>query len=384
MNKCIVILLWLFLISIQLCAQPSIDKNWNTTPKFFDNFNPPRSAWNTTNWMDSLNDNKWKAHLSGTVTGESNRQVYQKENAIFSATDSTMRLRAEYAGGLLDTSDYTIPSIGMTKDPSAGPLYYKSGAICVGKQGMQTFLYGYFEIRCKLPVNQGAFPSFWLWRKSVQNSVVNYREIDIFEYAWPITSHIGNFGTPRYFEGQIYYYNGTEPANASSYTYGRYGHTILASDPDLTNWHTYGMEWSPRHVKWYFDNKLTGSYVGDSMPSLDMNLIINYAVDGWATPGPSFLPLTADFPNEMTIDYVKVSKLKCACSANAVIQNNTQLTAFDYKVYNNITIGGYGNDINIPANSENVFRADNTITINGNFSLPLGSSLELITHPCPE
>lgn len=79
-----------------------------------------------------------------------------------------------------------------------------------------------------------------------------------------------------------------------------------------------------------------------------------------------------------------MAKLKCACSTNMTIQNNTQLAAFDYKVYRTITIGGYGYDIDMPSNSNTVFRATNGITINGNFDLPLGSSLELNTHSCPE
>jgi len=377
MNKWNLLVTWGFLISIQLNAQPSIDQNWNTTPHFIDNFTPPRSNWENVNWMDVPNDNKWKAHLSGTVThGTFERQVYQKENAIFNS-DGTIRLRAEYAGGLIDTSAYSVPQ-GMTKNPNDGPLYYKSGALCVGLTGFQKFLYGYFEIKCKLPVNRGAFPAFWLW----DSSAGNYREIDIFEYSWPITERIGNFGSSRYFEGQIYYYNGARPSDDADLTYGRHGYAIPSSNTDLTNWHTYGMEWSPRRVLFYFDNNLVGSYIGDSIPSLSMNLVVNNAVDNYATPNG--VPLTTGYPNEMIIDYVKVNKLKCACSTNAAVQNNTQLSSFDYKVYNTITIGGYGNDINIPSNSCVSFRATNTITINGNFTLPLGSSLNLITHACPQ
>jgi beta-glucanase (GH16 family) len=369
MNKYLVLFLWMFLMNIQMNAQPSIDKNWDTTPFFVDYFNPTRSPWDVVNWMDKPYDNKWKAHLAGCVThGSGELMVYQKENAIFNS-DGTMRLRAEYTD-LLDTSDYTVPS-GLTKNVNDGPLYYKSGAISVG---MQKFLYGYFEMRCKLPVNRGAFPAFWLQDYTANN----YREIDIFEYSWWLTLQNGNFGSPRYFEGQIYYYNGAE---TPYHKYGGHSYTIPANEPDLTDWHIFGMEWSPRRVLWYFDNKLVGSYVGDSMPSQSMNLIINNAVNTDALIDN--VPLTTGFPNEMTIDYIKVSKLKKACTTDKTIQNNTQLTAYDYKVYKTLTIGGFGNDINIAANSNTVFRATNGITINGNFELPLGSSLELITQQCP-
>ena len=313
MNKYIILSVLAFLITIQLNAQPSVDKNWNTSSFFIDNFTPTRSSWDNVNWMDKPFDNKWKAHLSGCVThGTYERMVYQKENSIFN-TDGTIRLRAVYAGGLIDTSGYTVPS-GMTKNPNDGPLYYKSGAICVGLSGYQKFLYGYFEIRCKLPVNRGAFPAFWLWDSSDNN----YREIDVFEFSWSFPN-----SSPRYFQGQIYYYNGTKPANYLDYTFGRYGYTIPTAQPDLTNWHTYGVEWSPKRVIWYFDNIQVGSYYGNNVPSLSMNLVINNAVDSYATPDG--VPISTGYPNEMTIDYFKVNKLKCACTTDATIQNNTQL-----------------------------------------------------------
>jgi len=49
----------------------------------------------------------------------------------------------------------------------------------------ETFKYGYFEIRCKLPkpvspkTNKGKGPNFWLW---ASNSRVTWSEIDIFEF----------------------------------------------------------------------------------------------------------------------------------------------------------------------------------------------------------
>ncbi|MBP7508923.1 MAG: hypothetical protein KA807_13990, partial [Prolixibacteraceae bacterium] len=79
----ILILFWVLSVG-GLYSQPLYDQNWNTTTLHFsDNFNPPRSNWSFNHWMDSLQDNKWKAHLNGDVThGTSERQVYQKENAI--------------------------------------------------------------------------------------------------------------------------------------------------------------------------------------------------------------------------------------------------------------------------------------------------------------
>jgi beta-glucanase (GH16 family) len=377
LKKVFFLQLCLVLGNTSLIAQPSVDSNWNSTPIFFDDFIPPRSPWDSLDWRDKPNE-KWVAHLAGSVTSPYMRMVYQKENAIFNYPDSTMRLRSVYTG-LLDTSDYTVPRY-MEKKPEHSPIHYKSGAITAWKSGTSDFLYGYFEIRCKLPVNRGAFPAFWLWNETPINSVTNYREIDIFEYCWGITNKTGNFGTPRYYEGQIYYYNGAKPADPSQYRYGNFGHYVPTNVPDLTGWHTFGVEWSPRNVRWYFDNKLVNSYVGDSVPAHGMSLIINNGVN----KDIDSTNMTANFPNEMIIDYVKVNRLLAQCSRDTCIKNNAELNAFTYRVYKSIIIGGYGNSINIPANTHRVYRATENITINGPFELPLGSSMELMTHPCPQ
>jgi hypothetical protein len=375
MNKHFILFLWVLLISIQLNAQPSYDQNWNTTTlEFFDNFNPPRSAWNQTNWIDSTLDNKWKAHLAGTVThGDRELQVYQPEYTIFNSSDSTMKLKAVYAGGMINIYSYSIAN-NMKRRLTDDTLYYYSGALSAISTS-DKFKYGYFETRCKLPVNRGAFPAFWLW--TYDTAIKNYREIDIFEYSWTFG------GSPRCYEGQIYYYNGPSPSNPLNFRYGNFHYVYSSNEPDLTNWHKFGMEWSPKRVAWYFDDKQVGCYIGDSTPSLPMTILVNNAVDTWAYD-INKNPISTGFPDSMIIDYVKVYKLKKACSTSQTIQNNSQFASFNYKVYNTITIGGYGYDITIPSNSRTVFRATNNITINGNFSLPLGSTLELITQPCPD
>ena len=142
------------------------------------------------------------------------------------------------------------------------------------------------------------------------------------------------------------------------------------------------MEWSPKIVKWYFDDNLIASFMGDSVPSMSMKVIVNNAVDNYATLGG--VPMTSGFPEEMTIDYVKIYKLKSSeCSIPKTISTQNDLTNFNYKVYKSIIIGGSGNTINIPTNSKVVFRATDGITINGTFNVPIGSTLDLITHACP-
>lgn len=363
----------LLLIIIGYCVQSKAqvitnDKNWNTTPVFIDDFNPPRSAWDS-NWLDNPNDNKWYSRLSTGVThGHSEHMVYQRGNTLFNSSDSTMRLRAEYVGGPLNCGDYEIPPSPFVCDSLLDSLHYHSGALIT----KDPFKYGYFEARCKLPVNQGAFPAFWL----SGSAGGNYSEIDIFEHSW---DQGGIYGSSRLFSGSIWYW--TNVKNETNY--GLHYYNIPASDSNLTYWHTYGLEWSPRRVVFYCDNKNIGTFSGDSLPACNMYLMLNYALDNWVFN--YYGPITSDFPNDMTIDYVKVYKLKTGgCSTDALIQNNSQLSSFDYRVKKSINAGGYGNDITISSNSKVVLRATDGITINGNFEVQAGSELELITHPCPE
>lgn len=368
--KRLTFLLMILLIGLVSEAQPSIDKNWKTDTLYFEDFfSYQLSPWSNNNWTDSPNFGNWKSYLGTSVTnGSTERQVYRRENAIQDLGNGTMKLHAENAGQLIDTSEYDVPD-DITKDPSATPIYYYSGAITT----IPFHKYGYFEIRCKLPVNRGAFPAFWLW-----NDTGIYQEIDIFEYSWFIsTNGGGTLGNSRYFEGRIYY--GTSNNHPS---YGLFGYQIPEQNPDLTNWHTYGLEWSPGRVLWYFDNKLVNSYTGDKVPNIDMYLMVNNAVSNDADS--MGFPRRAGFPNDMIITHVKVNKLDCDCPADIPITNQTQFNTFDYKVYKTITIGGSGNNISIPSNSNVTFRATDAITISSDFSLPLGSSLNLITHPCPK
>ena len=200
----------------------------------------------------------------------------------------------------------------------------------------------------------------------------HYREIDIFEWKWSISG-----GSPRKYQGNIWLANNT--------TYAPYGtnyYTIPDNEPDLNNWHTYGVEWSPKRVVWYFDGKPVNEFFSDSVPAYDMHLIFNYAINKAAIIFSE--PITTGFPRDMTIDYVKVNKLKCDCDSDAVIQNNAQLDTFNYAVKKSVTIDGSSSAISVPANEKVTLRATESVTITGEFEVPLGSEFEIITHNCPE
>lgn len=129
------------------------------------------------------------------------------------------------------------------------------------------------------------------------------------------------------------------------------------------------------------DGEVVNDYCDvDSIPCHPLTIKVNYAIDNSA--------LANGVPawrgnGTMTVEYVKVYKLKCDCNTDVTITNNTQLANFDQKVKHNITIGS-SNGITVLTNTNVTMRACNSITINGPFEVPTGAQLGMIVHPCPE
>jgi hypothetical protein len=365
-------------------AQIQGDNNWNSTPYFIDNFNVSGRSWRSD--FKDIPLLKWYAFSreSGVLHGHNEHQVYQKQNCIFDDTNQKMILRATWEGdyGNLECGDYEVPG-GYSCDPTHPSLYYFSGEIDVHdyfNSGVEDFLYGYFEIKCKLPVHSGAFPAFWLWG----GGTTHYEEIDIFEYSWRFTDPLHNsetpgLGSPRCFTTGFYF----NDAGSSHIPFARNYPIVSSSKPDLTAYHTFSCEWSPNRLVWYFDGEIVNEYYANNVPYRPMALKTNYALDDYVLDEDEE-PYTSFFPDEMIIDYIKVHKLKCDCNTNAYIPSNTALANFQYEVKKSISIGSSGNNINIPTSSKVVFRATDYVQITNSFTVPNGSELELIIHPCPE
>jgi len=220
----------------------SSDKNWNSTPVFIDDFTPPHTPWNEIGWND-YPDLKWASFLitAGVTHGDFEHQVYNYKNAIFNASDSSLILRADTASPAgQNITNYEIPP-GYERNTALNNMYYYSGAI----NSIDFFKYGYFETRCKIPVQAGAFPAFWLYFQDGGH----YREIDIFERM----TILGDGGIVS----GIWMGNHHPPERVNNFYY---------YDSNLTGWHTWGFEWSPKRAIWYCDNKIIGSFFSDSVP----------------------------------------------------------------------------------------------------------------------
>jgi beta-glucanase (GH16 family) len=159
----------------------------------------------------------------------------------------------------------------------------------------QAFLYGYFEIRAKIPLRgQYTSPSFWMWG---QDSVGTYREIDVFE-----------FGTPTTLDNvlmNLHLAKGIDGGAPDSAVWNDYPSAYILKNPDGSPgyidkyFHLYAVKWTPNSVTWYVDNKQVYQVVGHS-PHYAMNVVARTGIQFWMPP-PDCV-----FPSDYEIDYIRV------------------------------------------------------------------------------
>ena len=169
----------------------------------------------------------------------------------------------------------------ITAAPGSNPLGlpYNSGIITT--EGSFNFEYGLVEVSAKLPSGAGLWPAIWL----LPSSLGWPPEIDIMEM-------LGS--NPNL----IYASTHSGSSNNSS--------TLQAYVGDTTqSFHTYGLDWEPDHITWYFDGNAIRTVTTPADMHQPMYLLINLAVGG-AGSWPGAPTSASEFPAQMQIDYVHI------------------------------------------------------------------------------
>jgi beta-glucanase (GH16 family) len=149
--------------------------------------------------------------------------------------------------------------------------------------------YGYIEGSFKMPASRGFWPAFWM----LNDNGPWPPEIDVLETLMhdPTTLHV------------TFHYNPDGEDNHDSFG------DKITNLPDLSqDFHTYGVEWTPDAISWYFDGVRVGrpyinkEYIAQCQ---EMYLLINLAIGGWE-----------ELPDESTIwpayfecDWVRIWQL---------------------------------------------------------------------------
>ena len=374
-KKFVIILILLVFSSTLLLAQIAThDGNWDLV--FFDDFTT--NTWSNWDRWKLSHPNQGGGYLaymiecgSGVTHGDSEHQVYQRENCVLG--DGELKLQSFYEGGVNATSmqcgDYDLPPNKIC-DSLHSSLFYTSGNI----QTLTAYKYGYFEIRCMLPMHKGSFPAFWLYSASSGH----YNEIDIFEYSNKVDSCAFH---DRYSCG-IYCDNNNAITNFGSIKRAKSTMVLPEEAEDLIYFYVYACEWMPDYVRWYVDGQVVNEYaVYDSIPHYEMVLKVNYAIDNYALYADNYPIWLGD--DEMIIDYIKIYQLKTDCDVEVVIRDNQDLEDFQQTVKKSFLIEPT-DEVAVPANDNIHMRVSERIVIKDGFTIPLGAKISFQVQSCPE
>lgn len=178
------------------------------------------------------------------------------------------------------------------KNSDNDPFDYSCGALRT--KGYFEKLYGIFEIRCKLPTQQGWWVAFWMMQGNVSstaNGGVDGSEVDIMEaFGW--TDKIN----------QAVHWNGYGSEHK-----GIGNHEVIEGIRD--GFHTYTLEWRPDEYIFYIDRvetwRTTGGGVCNQPGYLkvtgEISTVDNLITQYWANN-----PAYASYPDSFVVDYVRV------------------------------------------------------------------------------
>jgi beta-glucanase (GH16 family) len=156
---------------------------------------------------------------------------------------------------------------------------YTSGHLTTSKKFTQ--LYGYFEVRAKLPVTRGMWPAHWLLPEGEWPP-----EIDIMEALGhePNKVYMSN-----HWMADDKHLSQTQPFEGPDFTKG---------------FHTFAVDWEPGKITWYVDGVARATST-EGVPHRPFYWILNTAVGGVWPKDPD---ATTKFPQYHDIDYVRVYK----------------------------------------------------------------------------
>jgi beta-glucanase (GH16 family) len=265
---------------------------------------PPPGNWTLT-WNDdfngtSLDATKWSTGMRTPDIINDELQAYHPDQVTVANGVCTIKVEKK-------------TTVNTAYGGHTGPTKaYASGALTTWNKWTQA--YGYFEARVKMSSGPGTWPAFWLMPDrgasvtplstrvgiGTRGGVVAMgNEIDIFEYM--ATWKNQTTGLSKSHSGYFWQYD--PDLAASAYTLVNQ----LAS-PD-TQFHTYGVAWSPGKLVYYIDGTAVATLYGrTSVASCPEYLILNCAMstNDWTGTPVSMANIDADLPCTMEIDNIQV------------------------------------------------------------------------------
>lgn len=249
-------------------------------PNYLDHY---QLVWSDEFDEETLDNAKWVHETGASGWGNSELQNYTDGDNT-SISGGTLKITVEKTGSGQNVGDYTSSRIN----------------------GRDSFVYGRFEIRAKMPEAKGPglWPAIWMLGRSIQEgtSWPLCGEIDIMEYvSW----------NPDYVSSAIH-------TESNNHTLGNAITSDFVSLPSAEEeFHVYGLIWTYRYLKFYIDevnnviltyNKPDSHNQGNWPFENPFYFLLNVAVGG--TFGGVEGVDDEIFPAVMEIDYVRVYQLQ--------------------------------------------------------------------------
>lgn len=260
------------ILAAAIAAFPQKEK---ATVVFSDEFNQPED------WP--VDSSKWVIEEGGHGWGNNEFQYYRNSKRnVFHDGNGNLVIKA------IKETPENIPNCWY------GPCEYTSARLKTMDKFEAT--YGRFEARIRIPRGQGIWPAFWMLGSDIQ------------EVGWPACGEIDimeNIGRePNIVHGTIH---GPGYSGANGI-----GGQITAKVPYADDFHVYAVEWSENRIEWFVDGELYKTITPADLPAgakwvfdHDYFILLNVAVGGnW----PGSPDETTVFPQEMLIDYVRVTQ----------------------------------------------------------------------------
>lgn len=250
------------------------------------------------------------------------------------------------------------------------PVQYKYATTMLNSK--QTFKYGYFEIRFRLPASpappaafKGIGPNFWMYSGGPN---LYWSEIDIFEI---------NAVNNQLTDNIIY-----ESAKLSP----KFGQGTMISTFPGNTWHTAGALWTSSTVEFYFDgvkvNQLsTPGIRPDSLDAMPLIVDLNTTFTGgygWCDT----LGSNTSLPYTYEVDYVRAWQQREACDTSKTYCSSFNPANYKSKIYNYVSIGGSGCSDPVSSAPNLSLIGSNYVQVKDGFSIDNSSNVLLNVAPC--
>lgn len=255
------------------------DANSDAPPKWeLENYT---LVWQDEFSGDIIDPRQWSHEVNGQGGGNNELQYY---------TDRTVN-------SYVDSGMLHLVARRETYTGDDGTRYFTSARLRT--MGKGDWLYGRYDIRARLPEGQGLWPAIWMLPTDWQyGGWAASGEIDIMELIGHQPDRV--YGT--------LHYGGEYPDNVHS------GESYQLSGGTFSDgFHVFRMDWDTTEIRWYVDGELYQTQTrwfsesaGFPAPfDRRFHLLLNVAVGGnW----PGDPDETTQFPQTMTVDYVRVYK----------------------------------------------------------------------------